>query len=516
VAILAYGLHVGIDPILKKFENPENLYGRFHITRTILPMIGDYPYLGVGLGNFRYVYPRYIDDYDRVRGSNYAHNDWVEAGIDTGCLGLALILSAFATYIVQMIRIWRKRRNFHALGIGAGVVAGLLSIGMHSYFDFNMHIPANPLTLAALLALGYVAVHRQRNVHGESFFYQKREIPLTRLRRVVIPGLVGLVCVTSAGWTGKHFLAEAACPTEWNSTLNLNYTPGITGIEKAISLNTGNYAYHNKRAVHFMSLKAEDRQEEKAYSIETRKSLEQAVRRNPAMGILWHHLGRNYSRATYDMFDYVNTWLPLADVCFDMAVRCAPMDEFLLLNAGRYWVWRARLLTEKGKGPSAVRGQRSEGRAGPSAVRGQRLEVGGRGRSPWLNPLRGASGEAIQPQYHLPELRDRQGKEEIGSRKPRLNTLRLSSSKNLTGQGGNRKEESTLFREDGIRKFQAYFQRLLTINPDLWKEVVQHTRVYFSDDAVALGIVPENNEALKSRVLGFLAKTEPSISEKDS
>jgi LysM repeat protein len=205
-----------------------------------------------------------------------------------------------------------------------------------------------------------------------------------------------------------------------------------------------------------MALGARNKTEEKAYSLETRKSLEQAVRRNPAMGILWHNLGRNYSRATYDIFEYVNTWLPLADVCFDMAVHCAPRDEYLLLNAGRYWVWRSRLLTEEGK-------------------------------------------------------------EERGNRKPRLNTLRLSSSKNLTGQGGTRKEESsTLVREDGIIKFQVYFQRLLFINPELWKEVVQHTRVYFPDDAVVLGIVPENDEALESRVLGFLAKTESSLSVKES
>jgi|GEM_PF-695974 len=441
VAILAYGLHVGIEPTLKKFENPKNLYGRLHITRTILPMIGDYPYLGVGLGNFRYVYPRYIDDYDRVLASSYAHNDWVEAGIETGFLGLLLILLAFTIYIVQMIRIWRERRNLHALGIGAGVLAGLLSIGMHSYFDFNMHIPANPITLAALLALGYVAVHRQRNVHGESFFYQKRDIPLTRLRRVVILGLVVVVLGISAGWTGKHFLAEAACPTEWNSTLNLNYTAGLSGIEKAISLNAANYAYHNKRAVHFMSLKAEDKQEEKAYALETRKSLEQAVRRNPAMGILWHNLGRNYSRATYDMFEYVNTWLPLADVCFDMAVNCAPRDEYLLLNAGRYWVWRARMLPEKGK-------------------------------------------------------------EEIGNRRE---------------EREKRKEKGeTLFQEQGIHKFQTYFQRLLFINPDYWKEVVQLTRVYFSDDAVVVGIIPEKNKVLESRVLGFLAKTGPALSVEDS
>ncbi len=515
VAILAYGLHVGIGPTLKKFENPKNLYGRFHITRTILPMIGDYPYLGVGLGNFRYVYPRYIDDYDRVRASGYAHNDWVEAGTETGFFGLLLILIAFAIYSVQIIRIWHGRRNFHALGIGAGVLAGLLSIGMHSYFDFNMHIPANPLTLAALLALGYVAVHRQRNVNSESFFYQKREIPLTRLRRVVILGLVLSAFGFTGCWTGKHFLAEAACPTEWNSTMNLNYNPKLSDIEKAISLNPGNFAYQNKRAVHFMSLSAEDKEEEKAYSLETKKSLEQAVRRNPAMGVLWHNLGRNYSSATYDMFDYLNKWLPLADDCFDVAVLCAPKDEYLLLNVGRYWVWRARLLTEGGAGPSAVRGQRSE-------VRGRRLEVGdqvsgvgdqGRGEghrekgTPWLNPLRGASGEAIQPQYHLPELRGWQGKEEGGKRKEGRAEVR-----------GRRSEEGekigALFREDGIRKFQAYFQRLLTINPDHWKEAVQHTRVYFSDDAVALGIVPENDEALKSRVLGFLAKTESFVSVK--
>ena len=447
VATLAYGLHVGIEPTLKKFENPKNLYSRLHITRTILPMIKDYPYLGVGLGNFRYVYPRYIDDYDRVRGSGYAHNDWVEAGTETGCLGLFLILVGFGIYMVRMMGVWRQRRDFHALGIGAGVVAGLLSIAMHSYFDFNMHIPANPLTLAALLAVGYAAMHRQGRAHGESFFYRKRDIPLTRWRRIGILGLVAVVLGFSAGWTGKHFLAEAACPTEWNSTLNLNYRPELSDIERAVSLNPGNYEYHNKRAVHFMTLKAEDKQEEKTYSLETRKSLEQAVRRNPAMGILWHNLGRNYSRATYDMFDYVNKWLPLADNCFDFAVHCAPRDEYLLLNAGRYWVWRSRMLPKK----SGVSGQ-------GSGVRGQ------------------VSG-----------VRDQ----------------------SATRTADKREKNRALFQGEGIIKFQTYFHRLLTINPDLWKDVVQHTRVYFSDDAVVVGIIPRKNKMLQSRVLGFLAKSEP-------
>jgi O-antigen ligase len=122
------------------------------------------------------VYPRYIDDYDRVRSSGYAHNDWIENGTETGLLGLSLILLGFGTYIVRLMRIWYRRRDFHALGIGAGIVAGLLSIGMHSFVDFNMHIPANPLTLAALLAVGYAAVCRKGHGYSESFFYRKREI----------------------------------------------------------------------------------------------------------------------------------------------------------------------------------------------------------------------------------------------------------------------------------------------------------------------------------------------------
>ena len=459
---LTYGLYVGVEPILKKFENPKNLYNRLHITRTILPMIGDYPYLGVGLGNFRYVYPRYIDDYDRVRASGYAHNDWVEAGAETGFPGLLLILLAFTIYIVQMIRIWHDRKNFHALGIGAGVLAGLLSIGMHSYFDFNMHIPANPLTLAALLALGYVAVHRQGNVHGESFFYGKREIPLTGLRRFTLLTLVMLASGVGVYWAGKHFLAEAACPTEWNSTMNLNWNPKLSDIEKAISLNTGNSAYQNKRAVHFMSLNAENKEEEKAYSLETKKSLEQAVRRNPAMGILWYNLGRNYSSATYDMFDYLNKWLPLADDCFDVVIHCAPKDEYMLLNVGRYWVWRAGMLPEKKEEGKKIR-----------KLEDKRTEVSPR-------PI----GAYVPMGGQVSDVRDKGDK------------------------------SRTLFREHGIHKFQQYFQRLLAVNADYWKEAVQHTRVYFSDDAVVLGIVPENNEALKSRVLGFLAKTESSGSVK--
>ena len=471
IAALAYGLHVGIEPTLKKFENPNSLYSRFHITSTIIPMIGDYPALGVGLGNFRYVYPKYIDDYDRVSSSGYAHNDWVEAGTETGFPGLLLIFLAFAIYMVRMTRIWHRRRNLHALGIGAGVMAGLLSVGMHSYFDFNMHIPANPLTLAALLAIGYAAVHRQGHGDSESFFYHKRKIPLTRFRRFAILGLLLFVSGFAVCSTGKHFLAEAACPTEWNSTMNLTWDPELSDIEKAIAYNSCNFEYHYKRAGHFMALNAENEKDKKSFHLEVKKSLEHAVRRNPASVILWYNLGKIYSSNKYDLFDYLNKWLPLADECFDAGIKCAPKNEPILFNVAWYWVWRARLLPERKEEGKKIR-RKDEGK----------MNIEHRTSNVQHRP------SEIENKFHGVKMMNKKNK----------------------GVGDKGDKSSTLFREQGIRKFQEYFQRALALAPQNWEKAVQRTWAYFPDDAVVLGIVPESNKALKSLVLKFLAESESS------
>jgi len=294
---LLYALHLGIDPTLKKFEHSDQgLQQRLITTRSMFPMLADYPVTGVGLGNFRYLYPRYVPtEWDGVSSSGYSHNDWIEAGTDTGYPGLAIICGAFLIYIYRMTRLWTKRRNLHALGIGIGVVAALLSISLHSYFDFNMHIPANPLTLAAILGIGYAAIHHQGYGYSQSFFYKKRTIRLTRTGRIATFCLALFVFSFLIYWSGRHFLAEAAGPTEWNSTMNLNWNPELADIERAIAFNPGNFEYHHKRALHFIALNADNDEEKRTFHLEAEKSLLQALRRNPTRGILWYNLGYIYS-----------------------------------------------------------------------------------------------------------------------------------------------------------------------------------------------------------------------------
>jgi len=473
---LIYGLHIGITPTLGKFTRYQGLHNRLDTTKNILPMFMDYPLTGVGWGNFQYLYPRYIYDDDRVSSSGYAHNDWVEAGIEVGLAGAILVSVAFAVYLFKMIRIWRRRRDLYAIGIGAGAISGLIAVGLHSFFDFNMHIPANPLTLAALLGIGYAALHKKGHGYIETFFYKVRKMPLSRIQRIAMGCTALLFCFACIFTAGRNLLAEGYCPVEWNSTLNLNWNPELADIQSAIAYNPGNAEYYFKQANYFIQLRHPSEQEElkaqrqkskkpKAHTGQTfrttqasadatdvevpsiiqkmqtlpeeafRKakneriveSLEKAVQLNPARGIYWYELGKHYSLRIYDPYSYLKKWLPLTEKCFDMALQCAPKDANMLFEVAWYWVWRSSLLPSK-------------------------------------------------------------------------------NSDLLVGKNSVRK--SIQFQEEGIYKFQQLFQRSFSLDPDNWKKAVDRVWEYYPHDEVVLEIVPSDNESLKSSVLKALAKKE--------
>jgi len=344
---LIWGSRMGIQPAVEKFSHTEGLGQRLSITQTLLSMISDYPLLGVGWGNFRYLYPRYMTkEGEGVFFSGYSHNDWAEAGAEAGLAGMLFIIAVFAAYLITMIRIWQKRRSPYALGIGAGVMIGMISIGIHSFFDFSMHIPANPLTLSVLMATGYLVLHRTGTAYQESFFYQVRTLPLTLWPRI------GLMClclfILGGGIFGvvRHFRAEVHCPTEWNSTMNLNWNPYLTDIEKAIAHNPGNAEYHARLAEYYMGKQISDKTLRERYNEKATESLKTAIHLNPGQGTYWYELGENCASKRYAPYPYLNQWLPLADHCFEISIRCAPNDVNIISKVAKYWVRRSTMLPE--------------------------------------------------------------------------------------------------------------------------------------------------------------------------
>src|SRR5438034_1105188 len=117
-----------------------------------LRMWRDHLVLGVGLGNFETAYPAY-QSLPTDLWIDYAHDDYLEAAAETGLVGTVLILSALALFFRLAFRDLRHRLRFEDGWIRLGAAIGCCGLLLHSFFDFNLHIPANAAWFATLAAL---------------------------------------------------------------------------------------------------------------------------------------------------------------------------------------------------------------------------------------------------------------------------------------------------------------------------------------------------------------------------
>jgi len=106
-----------------------------------LRMFRDYPLMGIGAGSFEAAYPAY-QSFSSDLVVNHVHNDYLEALAELGIVGFALILIALFLFL-------RKVFFEHSVGsaavhwVGTGAAVGCCGLLVHSFSDFNLHIPAN-------------------------------------------------------------------------------------------------------------------------------------------------------------------------------------------------------------------------------------------------------------------------------------------------------------------------------------------------------------------------------------
>ena len=153
---LLYGLRMGFDPIIDRFLALGQGNSRLDYWKDSLVILADHP-LGIGLATFEYVFPVYnVTSLNEAVTPHYLHNDVLQLLVDTGWPGFALLIS---TYLVFMVRNFRqiRRMDFYVdplkFFIAIGAFSGLVSISFHSFFDFNLQIPANAVYFVVLLAM---------------------------------------------------------------------------------------------------------------------------------------------------------------------------------------------------------------------------------------------------------------------------------------------------------------------------------------------------------------------------
>lgn len=121
-----------------------------------LRMLLRHPVSGVGLGSFKTAYPSY-QSYPGDWWVSHAHNDYVEAAAETGIIGMAAVLTALALFFRTAFAGLARRVGTEDGWIRLGAAIGCCGLLVHSFFDFNLHIPANAAWFAVLAGLATTA-----------------------------------------------------------------------------------------------------------------------------------------------------------------------------------------------------------------------------------------------------------------------------------------------------------------------------------------------------------------------
>lgn len=152
IGILAFGGEESLSRLVGTVNANDPTSGRVQFWQTTLGMIGEHPFLGVGLGAFAVAYTRY----DAAGGAwriNQAHNDYLQALSDGGIigagLGLFFIVWLFRSGLARIVASSDKFRR----GVALGALGGCFAALVHSLFDFTLHTTANALLFLMLAAL---------------------------------------------------------------------------------------------------------------------------------------------------------------------------------------------------------------------------------------------------------------------------------------------------------------------------------------------------------------------------
>jgi len=129
---------------------------RAEVALDAMRILRDHPWVGTGLGSFKRVYGQY-QSFPDDNVWDHAHNDYAEELAETGLLGGSLIVAAIVLFLSLSFGGLLIRLTDGSGWIPFGAALGCCGLLVHSFFDFNLHLPANALWFAFCLALATTA-----------------------------------------------------------------------------------------------------------------------------------------------------------------------------------------------------------------------------------------------------------------------------------------------------------------------------------------------------------------------
>ena len=151
LTVVAFAAWFGTSDLWHRFSNLQD-WMRLAIFKDGLRMFWRKPVLGWGLGTFTTVYPQYRSFYTTLF-VNAAHNDYIQALVETGFVGFAAILWFLIAVYREGLRNLESWSRSWSRTLGLASLIGCTGILVHSAVDFNLQIPANACVFYFLAAV---------------------------------------------------------------------------------------------------------------------------------------------------------------------------------------------------------------------------------------------------------------------------------------------------------------------------------------------------------------------------
>jgi O-antigen ligase len=140
------------NPLLVRFADISSgvempIDTRLRLWRDALPLLHQFRFFGSAPGSFESVFLRFQSTNTGFR-VQFAHNDYLQALIELGPIGALLLAIPLTTIIAGNLKVLAAHRNHDRRLIAVACAASFLALAIHSLVDFNVHIPANAMTLA--------------------------------------------------------------------------------------------------------------------------------------------------------------------------------------------------------------------------------------------------------------------------------------------------------------------------------------------------------------------------------
>jgi O-antigen ligase len=218
----------------------KGLGDRVSMWRGTVAMIQERPMLGSGPGSWQYFFLKHKDETIGTDPED-AHNDYLQLASDYGVIGFLLVAWAFVAFF------WHARLHLAAgsppehRAFALGGMTGVSMILVHSWFDFNMHIPGNALLLITVMAFT-VAMEDPGGRHPSSI--------LTGRQRGGLAAALLAVSLASVWYLGRASLAVhyGAQGSAYKKANVFKRERTISAYERASSLDPGFPKPYAKRA----------------------------------------------------------------------------------------------------------------------------------------------------------------------------------------------------------------------------------------------------------------------------